>query len=85
MKSRPRIWIIFSLYAALCILSLNSLRLEAQAVYGSIIGTALDATGALVANAKVTVRNIDQNVTTTATTNESGNFTVPQLVRAIMR
>lgn len=79
MISRPRNWLISSLYAALCILSLNPLRLGAQAVYGNIIGTVTDPTGALVANAKVTVRNVDQNVTTTTTSNESGNFTVPQL------
>lgn len=46
-----------------------------QAVYGSIVGTVTDTSGAAVAGAKVTINDIGRDVTTTTSTNESGNFT----------
>ncbi|MDQ1470875.1 MAG: hypothetical protein QOJ99_2355, partial [Bryobacterales bacterium] len=46
----------------------------AQAVYGSVVGTVTDATGAAVPNAKVTIRDMDRDVSNVATTNESGNY-----------
>lgn len=48
-------------------------RLWAQ-TSGSIIGTVTDPSGAAVANAKVTIKDIDRNVTFSTTTNESGNY-----------
>src|SRR5438132_12699842 len=49
-------------------------RLCSQAVYGSIVGTVLDATGAAVSGAKVTIRNVERDVANSTTTNESGNY-----------
>src|SRR6266436_2655929 len=49
-------------------------RLSSQAVYGSIVGTVLDATGAAVSGAKVTIRNVERDVANSTTTNESGNY-----------
>ncbi|MCX6592252.1 MAG: TonB-dependent receptor [Acidobacteria bacterium] len=46
-----------------------------QAVYGTIVGTVVDPTGAAVAGAKVTITDTGRDVATSATTNESGNFT----------
>jgi hypothetical protein len=46
-----------------------------QAVYGTIVGTVVDPTGAAVAGAKVTITDTGRDVATTTTTNESGNFT----------
>ncbi len=54
-------------------------RTKAQAVYGSIIGTVTDPSGADVASAKVTATNVDTNVATTASTNTSGNYTLAPL------
>jgi hypothetical protein len=51
-----------------------------QAVYGSILGTVTDPTGAAVNGAKVTVTSQTKNVTTEATTNESGNYNVTHLI-----
>src|ERR1700709_695355 len=45
-----------------------------QAGYGSVVGTVTDATGAAVPNAKVTIRDMDRDVSNVATTNESGNY-----------
>ena len=51
-----------------------------QAVYGSILGTVTDPTGAAVNGAKVTVTSQSKNVSTEATTNESGNYDVTHLI-----
>ena len=63
-----------------CLVALTSQAVYAQAVYGSILGTATDQQGAAVANAKVTVVNQNKGTTDTATTNESGNYSVTHLV-----
>ena len=65
-----------SVCAALC----SSVRLHGQAVYGSIVGTVVDSSGAAVANAKVTIRNIDRDTSNETTTNESGNYTQRYLI-----
>jgi outer membrane receptor protein involved in Fe transport len=53
---------------------------NAQAVYGSILGTVTDASGAAVNGAKVTVRSQTKNVSTESTTNDSGNYSVTHLI-----
>src|SRR5437879_1735769 len=55
-------------------------RLSSQAVYGSIVGTVLDATGAAVSGAKVTIRNVERDVANSTTTNESGNYSQRYLI-----
>lgn len=51
-----------------------------QAVYGSILGTVTDSTGAAVPNAKVTITDTGKGVTYTTTTNESGNYSQGHLI-----
>jgi len=51
-----------------------------QAVYGSILGTVTDPTGAAVNGAKVTVTSQTKNVSTETTTNDSGNYSVTHLI-----
>ena len=46
---------------------------------GTILGTVTDNSGAVVANVKVEVTNVDTGVTTTGQTSSSGDFTVPYL------
>ena len=53
---------------------------SAQAVYGSIIGTVTDPSGAAVSNAKVTVTSQTKNTTVDTMTNESGNYSVTHLI-----
>src|SRR5438477_2392048 len=55
-------------------------NLCSQAVYGSIVGTVLDSSGAAVSGAKVTIRNMDRDVANSTTTNESGNYTQRYLI-----
>jgi len=51
-----------------------------QAVYGSILGTVTDPSGAAVNGAKVSATSQTKNVTTEATTNESGNYDITHLI-----
>jgi Carboxypeptidase regulatory-like domain/TonB dependent receptor len=51
-----------------------------QAVYGSILGTVTDPSGAAVAGAKVTVTSQTKNTTTQEVTNDSGNYSVTHLI-----
>jgi hypothetical protein len=51
-----------------------------QAVYGSIIGTVTDPSGAAVPNAKVAVTSQTKNTVTETTTNASGNYSVSHLI-----
>src|SRR5499427_8131707 len=51
-----------------------------QAVYGSILGTVTDPSGAAVNGAKVTATSQTKNVSVETTTNESGNYSVTHLV-----
>jgi hypothetical protein len=60
-------------------------KASAQAVYGSIIGTVTDPSGAAVANAKVTVTSQTKNVSVDTTTNESGNYAVTHLIPDVYR
>jgi hypothetical protein len=53
--------------------------LYAQSERGSIRGTVQDATGAVVAGAKVTATNVGTGVETSTNTTESGNYNIPQL------
>ncbi len=52
----------------------------AQAVYGNIVGTVTDSTGAGVPKAKVTISDIGKGVTFTTATNESGNYSQTHLI-----
>jgi hypothetical protein len=54
--------------------------IQAQAVYGSILGTVTDPNGAAVPNAKVTVTNVRKGTTDVTTTNGDGNYSVTHLI-----
>jgi hypothetical protein len=67
-----------ALFCALAVCLAASL--SAQDISGSIGGTVLDPTGAVVPNAKVTVTNTDRNVVVrTVTTDTAGTYSVPQI------
>jgi hypothetical protein len=60
-------------------LSLTLLLLHAQSERGTITGTIRDASGAIVPGAKVVLTNTLTGVSFTAPSNDSGEYTVPQL------
>jgi len=72
------VWISVAVFSLLCSLWVPSAL--GQAVYGSILGTVTDPSGAAVAGAKVTVTSQTKNVSTETTTNESGNYSVTHLI-----
>ena len=76
--SRQRSLVALTIVAFLVLAS--SISAFGQAVYGSIIGTVTDPQGAAVSGAKVTVTNVRKGTVDTATTNESGNYSVTHLV-----
>src|SRR3954454_11144680 len=64
-----------------CILILLSAFQSAnsQTTFASITGNVTDASGAVVANAKITATNLDTNIQTTTVSNETGSYTIAQL------
>ncbi len=68
------------LYLALAFLCLaSSVLLVAQAVNGTLLGTVSDPKGATVGSAKVTAVQVETGATRETATNESGNYTMPDL------
>jgi hypothetical protein len=53
---------------------------EAQEAGGTIIGTVMDPSGAAVASANVTIKNVATGVERTSTTNVDGVYTAPNLI-----
>ena len=50
-----------------------------QGITGSITGTVTDSSGASIAGATVTIRQVDTNAIRTVTTSDVGSYTVTQL------
>lgn len=69
----------FALFCTLAAIPAST-PLNAQAVYGSIVGTVVDGTGAAVPGAKITITDIGRDVTNSTSANESGNFTQRYLI-----
>ena len=67
--------VVLGLLGTLCVSSAFG-----QAVYGSILGTVSDPSGAAVNGAKVTVTSQTKNVSTVVNSNESGNYDVTHLI-----
>src|SRR5262245_14867076 len=53
--------------------------LVAQTTFGAITGTVRDSAGAVVPNATIEVTHLTSNYKYTVQSNESGNYTLPQL------
>jgi len=70
---------VLAAHLAVCLLLLSaSLRLDAQALSG-VTGTVTDESGAVIADAKVTVTNNSTNVVNTTVTSSAGTFTIIDL------
>jgi len=52
---------------------------RSQAVNATLLGTVADSSGAVVAGAKITITEVKTGIAHAATTNESGNYEVPDL------
>ena len=69
-------WLVLVAVLAISI----SPQVAAQAVYGSIVGTVTDSSGAAVPTAKITITDIDRQVVNSAAANESGNYLQRSLI-----
>jgi hypothetical protein len=69
-----RNWISRSLLAAFILACMSPLTANAQSTQATILGTVLDASGAAVPKATVTVTSTDAGITRTITTDKSGNY-----------
>src|ERR1700758_1890847 len=78
MKSYVRTALVLALSACACLLI--SVPASAQSVYGSIFGTVTDPSGAAIANATITVKDVSKGTVVTATSNASGDYNVPHLI-----
>jgi hypothetical protein len=65
--------------ATFALLVLFSAMAYSQAVSGTLLGTVTDTSGGLVVNAKVTITETNTNIAKSTMTNESGNYSFPDL------
>jgi Carboxypeptidase regulatory-like domain/TonB dependent receptor len=70
----------FAAVLALLLTVLCSSLVHGQVVGGTISGRVTDISGAAIADAKVSIKNIATDVTTTVATNQQGIFTAPNLL-----
>src|SRR5271166_5259480 len=70
----PR-WILASVLSAIVCCGLA----HSQAVNATLLGAVTDSTGAIIPGAKVVVTEVNTNISHTGKTNESGNYTFPDL------
>lgn len=78
MKGRGRATYILPFLLAL---TLCALPAAAQVLYGTIVGTVSDPTGAAVPKATVTVVNTATGMTREVTTDDTGYFSIPNLLQ----
>jgi len=63
-----------------CTLFFNPQSSNAQVVFGSIVGTVSDPTGAVIPGATVTVTDVSKGISQTVTVNATGNYEVTRLI-----
>jgi Carboxypeptidase regulatory-like domain/TonB dependent receptor len=69
----------FTFIALLCLLAMGQLTTHAQEVTAAINGVVSDPSGAAVAGAKVTAKDIDRGTPVSTTTNADGFYNFPRL------
>ena len=63
----------------LVIIQLSFLRMPAQILTGTMLGTVTDTTGAVLPDVTVVIRNIDTAFTRTSITDQRGQYLAPQM------
>lgn len=80
MKMSKSRHFFFLFLAVVCVTTLAIQNISAQSIYGSIRGLVTDPTGAIVANAKVTLINEGTNEQRNATSNNLGEYVFSQVI-----
>jgi hypothetical protein len=78
-ESMKRVFLVAAVLVVGLLCGLTN-QANAQAVYGSILGTVTDPQGAAVVGAKVTVTDQNKGTSQETTTNDSGNYSVTHLI-----
>jgi Carboxypeptidase regulatory-like domain len=72
-SKRHLVWLSLLLFAA-------AAHAPAQTTFASVTGTVTDSSGSVVPNVAVTATNVKTGVKTATKSNQSGNYTIPQLI-----
>jgi outer membrane receptor protein involved in Fe transport len=72
-------WLLFGVLLVLMV-AYPASKARGQAVYGTIVGTVVDSSGAAVPNATVTITDVNKNVSYTTTTNAVGAYEQTHLI-----
>ena len=70
---------VYRSFLSVAVVLLLAVSAAGQSTTGTITGTVSDVTGAVLPGVEVTVTNVGTNLTRNLITNESGNYTAPQL------
>src|ERR1051326_2851231 len=82
LESQPRrcfMSTLSRLFSAGAVMLLFASAAKPQTTFATITGRVSDATGAVVPKAAITARNVAMNISTSGQSNETGNYTIPQL------
>ena len=71
--------VLMCVFLALFVLLMNAGRVHAQAQTATISGTVTDASGAVLAGAKVEATNVDTSVSQSTSSDPQGRYKIPQL------
>ena len=81
VNAPPRAMVILSsLVISFMLMGVAARAVSAQVLYGSIVGTLTDQTGAVVPKATVTVANSNTGLSRQVTTDEAGYYSIPNLL-----
>src|SRR5213593_5049376 len=78
-RNRPRA-ILLCLAVALVLAGFLPSRAAAQVLYGSVVGTVTDQTGAVVPKATVTITNVNTGQTREVTADDAGYYSIPNVL-----
>ncbi len=85
MFQRARSVLLAFLVGALCLAPMFVPRLNAQVLYGSVVGTIQDQTGAVVPGATVTITNAETGQAREGTSDVAGNYSILERARRHVR